>query len=327
LPLKVLFESPTVAELAARVAARQEQTIDLLDGRRSFSYVVELQRGDRHRPPIFLFPGGGGGEPEFFIYARLARRVGRKYSFYALRARGADGIAKPHARVEEMASDYIHEIRRMQPHGPYFLLGECFGGVAAYETAHRLRERGERVALLALLDAERPTKKTYLHYRMGRWLQPLLQNYFLRRIPFHWKAWRALDHRRRIPYLVDKLGQVLSPAAAPEDSIRNRTRGVVKQTANATAIEHVERSRDRYRRAVRWHKPKPYHGRVDLLATDGTCRRDRTLGWGALVRGGLEIHRVPGDHDSYIREHVEITAAKLRECLESAAGRETTIPE
>ena len=36
-----------------------------------------------------------------------------------------------------MAADYIEAIRKVQSHGPYFLVGECFGGVAAYEAALR----------------------------------------------------------------------------------------------------------------------------------------------------------------------------------------------
>ena len=42
------------------------------------------------------------------------------------------------------------------------------------------------------------------------------------------------------------------------------------------------------------------------------------MGWDQLALGGLEIHKLPGDHDSYIREHVQSAAKELRECLGKA---------
>jgi thioesterase domain-containing protein len=51
-----------------------------------------------------------------------------------------------------MASLYVREIRKFQPHGPYLLGGYCLGGTIALEMAQQLREQGESVALLALFD-------------------------------------------------------------------------------------------------------------------------------------------------------------------------------
>lgn len=52
-----------------------------------------------------------------------------------------------------MADGYVAEIRAVQPHGPYHLLGWSFGGLVAHAVAARLEELGEEVALLALLDS------------------------------------------------------------------------------------------------------------------------------------------------------------------------------
>src|SRR5207253_8181650 len=109
------------------------------DGK-DWSYLFELQTG-KDRGPLFFFPGGGGSEPEFFIYAGLARHVGSEYPVYGLRVRGADGFSKPHTSVEQMAAAYLEEIRAIEPEGPYFLIGECAGGVIAYEAACQLRQR------------------------------------------------------------------------------------------------------------------------------------------------------------------------------------------
>ena len=98
---------------------------------------------DRARSPtVFFIPGGVGGEGEFFVYARLARHVGPEHPFYGLKARSAEGREASPDSVEEMASDYLREIRSRQPDGPFIVVGECAGGVVAYEIAQQLRAEG-----------------------------------------------------------------------------------------------------------------------------------------------------------------------------------------
>lgn len=52
-----------------------------------------------------------------------------------------------------MAADYAEQIRKIQPEGPYLLLGWSAGGLIAHALACELQSRGERTALLAILDA------------------------------------------------------------------------------------------------------------------------------------------------------------------------------
>src|SRR5437870_4000868 len=324
LAVRVLFEAPTVAQLTSSIEVQQRTLSEpkLKAVKEKPSYLVELQSG-RGKTRVFFFPGGGGGEGEFFIYAKLARYVGTDYSFYGLRARGADGKSEPHRGVEEMATDYIQAIRTIQPHGPYFLVGECFGGIAAHEAARQLQAEGERIALLALMDTQRPTKRIYLHYRMSRLFQPVLDNYFIQWITFHWKHWCALDYREKVPYLFDKVGKALRSSSAPLQPIeskRSRAEAVVQVNTDRRTVEHIDSIRDRYRRVLRWHSPKPYEGRIHILVNEEYYTRDHTLGWGQLALKGLEIHKVPGNHDTYIREHIKVTAQKLRHCLDTAAS-------
>ncbi len=60
------------------------------------------------------------------------------------------------ARSPELAARYVDRIRAVQPDGPYHLLGWSAGGTIAHEMAVQLREAGQRVALLALLDTFTP---------------------------------------------------------------------------------------------------------------------------------------------------------------------------
>ena len=76
----------------------------------------------------------------------------------------------------------------------------------------------------------------------------------------------------------------------------------------------------RYMSAITAYRPVPYAGALDVVVNDQWHRQKATLGWDALARGGLRAHVVPGDHTSYIREHVRATAKALGACLRRAQG-------
>jgi hypothetical protein len=103
-------------------------------------------------------------------------------------------------------------------------------------------------------------------------------------------------------------------------SKRGRAQAVLEINKDKRIVDHLDRIRDRYRRVLRWHNPKVYDGQVHILVNEEYYTRDRTLGWGKLALKGLEIHKLPGNHDTYIREHVKDTAQELRLCLDTAAS-------
>nr|WP_268760583.1 alpha/beta fold hydrolase [Protofrankia coriariae] len=96
-----------------------------------------------------VHPAGGISWP----YIGLTRYLGPDYPLYGLQARGLAEPEELPATLEEMVADYLRQIRTVQPAGPYHLLGWSFGGVVAHALATELQRDGERVALLALLDA------------------------------------------------------------------------------------------------------------------------------------------------------------------------------
>jgi amino acid adenylation domain-containing protein len=311
LPLQALFAAPTIAQLAAGIKEGWRKKSRA--GGRDWKYLFELQAGD-DRKPLFFFPGGGGSEPEFFVYAALARHLGSEYPVYGLRARGADGSAPPHSSVKEMASAYLEEIRAIQPTGPYYLIGECAGGVTAYDAARQLRERGEEVALLALLDVERPTLVNYWRYRVREMLCISL-------IKFHWENLRRLEWKRWPAYLRGEgTGGAPSPSAFGQaaDLLRARAQAVLDIDHLGKSAPHVERARTHYRRVVRRYRPGAYAGRMEIVACEKLYCEDPTLGWSGLVQNRLHTHQVPGNHDTYLREHVHVTAQQLSALIEEA---------
>ncbi|MFE6667640.1 non-ribosomal peptide synthase/polyketide synthase [Streptomyces sp. NPDC057697] len=149
LPLRALFETPTVAGLARRLDGDESQG-------GAFDVVLPLRPQGSRAPLFCIHPGGGLS----WSYAGLLPHLDADIPVYGIQARGLSTPGYLPGSVEEVADDYLAEITRIQPHGPYHLLGWSFGGVVAHAMAARLRERGEDVPLLVLLDAQPARPRT-----------------------------------------------------------------------------------------------------------------------------------------------------------------------
>ncbi|MFL6121870.1 thioesterase domain-containing protein, partial [Actinophytocola sp.] len=133
--IRTVFEAPTVAKLAAALAR------DTADA--AADAVVALRAGGSLPPLFCVAPATGLALSYTGLLASLPDRP-----VHGLQLLGATGRS-----VADMAADCVRRIREIQPTGPYHLLGASFGGLVAHEMAVRLRELGQPVALLALLDS------------------------------------------------------------------------------------------------------------------------------------------------------------------------------
>ncbi|MGC9501628.1 amino acid adenylation domain-containing protein, partial [Streptomyces sp. WG7] len=152
LGIRSLLDAPTPEALARLLRSGGGHGTAAEEATRALEVLLPL-RATGTRPPLFcVHPWAGLSWP----YAGLLRSLGEDRPLYGLQARGLARDEEPSASVGEMAEDYLARIREVQPEGPYHLLGWSFGGLVAHEMAVRLREAGEEVALLALLDAYPP---------------------------------------------------------------------------------------------------------------------------------------------------------------------------
>ncbi|MGH7140626.1 MAG: condensation domain-containing protein, partial [Pirellulales bacterium] len=141
LPLVWLFQDPTIERLAEVLRSGDQPAVSLVPIR---------PRRSGARPPLFCAHPAGG---TVFCYRELAERLPDNQPLYGLQARGIDGREPPRARLEEMAADYVAEVRKAQPVGPYRLLGWSLGGLIVFEMARQLHALGEQTALVAIIDA------------------------------------------------------------------------------------------------------------------------------------------------------------------------------
>ncbi|MFE3029459.1 condensation domain-containing protein, partial [Nocardia tengchongensis] len=142
---------------AARVAADEESAalvaaaqIDSAPAGLGLDVLLPI-RADGTEPALFcIHPSSGVA----WTYLGLADALRPGRPIYGLQAPDLSGHEPPAGSIEEFADRYIREIRRVQPTGPYHLLGWSFGGLIAHAIATKLRQDGDAVGTVALLDAD-----------------------------------------------------------------------------------------------------------------------------------------------------------------------------
>ncbi len=311
-PLSVLFEAPTIESCAKLIREEtQDNDAEAKDGKTGLEnrFLVKMHDGPGNdTTPVFIAAGGFGN---ILNLRHLAQLLGDQRPVYGIQAKGLMGDEKPHETFEEAAVDYLNEIRKIQPNGPYLFSGFCSGGTIAYEMAQQLIHAGETVSHLVMLDTiatdwrEKLTKKDKIDFHRMNFNQLGPKYIFLwvkNRFQWEWKK------------LQEKLGlnkENTGPAVF---------RGRVIFDATLRAEEN--------------YKPKPYEGKVTLFRPkldqfvhlDGgraiNKKRDFVRsdnGWSPHIKH-LDIQEIaaePGDHDGFVLEPaVRDLARRFRQLMD-----------
>ncbi|WPB82528.1 amino acid adenylation domain-containing protein [Archangium violaceum] len=305
LPLSTLFAKPTIHCLAETL--RHGTT----SGRRE--PLVTIQSSGS-KPPFFCVHPVGG---DVLCYAELARALGSEHPFHGLQVPDPKNGEAPPTRIEQMAAAYIEAIRAIQPEGPYHLGGWSMGGVVAFEMARQLRDAGQEVAALALLDVSEPPRQD-LHRDVDdatllSWFARDLGGLVGERLDVPAEALRHLEPQEQFKYL---LGQAHQAAVLPRD------------VEAATLERFLETFRQNFR-ALLGYKAGAYDGELLFVrARDHGATPEAAVAWCALARGGSTLVEVPGDHYSVTRQpHVHRVAEALRRYLGGEAEAPTYLGE
>jgi enterobactin synthetase component F len=289
LTIRSIFEAPTPALLEARITGgdRDEDPLD----------VVLPLRPHGSRPAVFcVHPAGGLG----WCYAGIIKHLDQDTPVYALQARGLDGTGLLPATFHEMAADYIEQIRRIQPHGPYHLLGYSSGGIAAHVIACELERAGEEVGLLAILD-------TY----PGQTLVELGEQEILADL----LRWVGYDRRYlgRKPLQHDKVVQILRKLGSSLASLEpHHIEAIGRVYANGRSLVHE-------------FEPGRYEGDVTVLVAslDKVDISPTPETWRPYVAGEITTYHLERNHNDLMKpaalaEIGRILAAELQRIDEAA---------
>jgi len=291
------FQAPTIRRFAALL--RDESA----PGARSC--VVTILEGDG-KQPLFFVSGWGG---QLIVLNELAKELHPAQSFYVLDTGAFEAEAA--LTIEDVAATMIEDMRQVQPSGPYRLAGYSMGGTIVYEIARQLRQRGEDVALVALLDCAVPgyprrrsaPVRVLLHLRRAVTMKPAqMLAYIAGRA--HWM----------IRNLREKESERVKEKSLFKDSD-------IQETAFASMLERTARVM-----LSAWHayRPGPYPGKIMLIRAEATPKRvgeiddDPTYGW-AEFTDGVELRSMQCTH---IRMLFSPHAADLAKIFGDAIARD-----
>jgi thioesterase domain-containing protein len=249
--------------------------------------------------------------------AYLPNYLGSDQPVYGIRHQSDDGKPARYTTVEEIAAHYLGEIRSVQPQGPYYLGGYCFGGLIAFEMTRQLQKQGQQVAFLALLNPA-----------YGR-----NQN---ARIAPTWNSTFKDDYRRHLHVLsslqpIDKWNYLqVRVGAKVKETVRwafEPVKRIIRRIVCKVSIRFghpipvIMRSPyilEIYRKAIRRYEVQPLNENIVLFVTHDFPENLR-INWSVRSTGSVTIHEVPGDHTSVLDDiQVKVWAEKLKSCLDAA---------
>jgi len=177
LPLKSLFEAPTIAQFAELL--KGEGTVHDWNN-------LSLIQPEGEGLPLFCVHGD---EASHFI----PKHIGNTRPFFAFFHQGEDGKRIEYTTVESIAAHFIREMKQAKPHGPYLLTGFSFGGVVAFEMAQQLAQAGDEVPMLSVIDTYAPALHAKAIETDKRFYTPL------KNMIYRWIVQRALRNDGTVP--------------------------------------------------------------------------------------------------------------------------------
>jgi aspartate racemase len=282
IPLSALFQSTTIETLANFIQDDKPSS--------EWENLVAIQTGG-YKPPIFCIPPAASTAMRF---EKLSKYLKKDQPLYGFNYPGMDGKSEPIYSIPDLAKGYILEILRVQPEGPYFICGMCYGGNVAFEIAQHLISQGHQVAFLGIIDSNyAPGKRKPLKYYI------YTIRHFIKRV-------------------------ILNKETQPGEFIKMR-RGwrTLETDPLGVQINKVFKANIIARLA---HTSPPYPGKITKFSTKWYVAERATEQWRKATTVGLDDHKIPGSHlprspedTGFMDEpNVKIFAQIFNKCLESS---------
>jgi acyl-CoA synthetase (AMP-forming)/AMP-acid ligase II/thioesterase domain-containing protein len=255
-------------------------------------------------PPLYFFPAS---DLDPYYFRHLAKELGQDQpGFVACPPISVEGRRR--LTVEEIAARTVRAIQARHPRGPYALVGHCFGGVIAVETARQLRAEGSEVPKLILVDALTPGYPKILA-STGRYVEQGLEaGRAVLRGRLLFSPGEIAAHVRRLAFLA-----LRGITARRHQKKLARGEDVVKQETSTQVLLNRDA-------ATEYSVPEIDIPIVHFMArdhkVDSRVLSDPRFGWRDFASAGLEERWMPGDHNSIVmNENAAGLAAELRKAL------------
>jgi thioesterase domain-containing protein len=272
-----LASSPTVAQFAERLVGAGDHPSQTGGLKLSPTTVpLRAMSSATSGAPLMCFPGAGAAS---LTFAPLAAQVGSATAVYAFAPKGLERREIPDLSVRRAARRHLTDLRRIQPHGPYILVGHCLGAHIALEVARKLENDGAQVDLVVMLDP-------WLSQRAADAVRGDLTDATITlagAAPTDLRSW--WEHQKKLPLAGLFVGGNERRAAA------------VEEVGMATGMRHV---------------PAPWTGRALVIMSH--LNRDDPRLWRRILTGDVTMRRMDCDHNSIVREpHVNDVLEMINE--------------
>jgi len=300
---ETFLKAPTIASLADLITQTQSNMRILQPESSLPSALVEIQIGNKFKPPLFLVHPAGG---LVYVYRDLAKCLGANQPVYGLQQVDEEGkMAFNLNCVEDMATYYIEALRVRQPEGPYFLGGGSFGGVIAFEMAQQLDAMGQKVALLAMIDTVCEGNRRSIFEDDAAILTYLLN--VGEGIAVSVNDIRQLSNEEQLGYFM---------------AHSHKAKNLFPQTGLEQSHDFLRLFKLHIQTAANY-KPRIYSGQITYFR----AKEQNTFtppnperGWDKMVTGGVEVYEVSGNHITMnYHPHVKNIAEKLKAYLDNVS--------
>jgi thioesterase domain-containing protein len=203
-----------------------------------------------------------------------------------------------------MASVYLNEIKRVQPYGPYYIGGYCFGGLVAYEIANQLIEQGETVQKLFLISTSTPKQLINKENQYNGYRRSMYSITY--RIKSEIDELSTLNFAEKIGYLKENYFRFANLIKFKAEDV---TSSILKKM-NLKLLAHsrtyyLRKSIQEFNKSYLNYEPKPID--IDFLLIPVAKRSNLLpdedhLGWENMSRRRLHIQDVDSYHRNVMKE-------------------------
>jgi len=322
LPLATLFEAPTISQLAKVISGRDEESL-----KKSLGLAVKInakESSNSNKAPFFCVHGHFGNVLNF---ERLAKELEGSHPFYGLQAIGITGKEKPLTSIPKIAEKYVREIKKVQPEGPYFIGGFCFGTLVALEIAHQMKENGDEVSRLVMFD---PHPTMYQNLLDNNAIKNFRKYFKSQRLEIHTSELSVLGKAERTTYMVKLIVR----------NIISRVRSVMLKISDRIC-EHLDWSLPKIfcdveltnELANSKYQRKRWSGQVDLFMSKEVVQgysKNPEKDWEGITEGKVNVHLVNDDGiiaggEMFNEPYVNNLAAKVSQCLDISDNEKDTV--
>ncbi|HEY3990180.1 MAG TPA: condensation domain-containing protein [Acidobacteriaceae bacterium] len=299
LPITTIFDAGTVAKLSERLRNQGE-----------IRAMVPVQTHG-HRPPVFMIHS-------YLLYQGLSQALGQTQPFYGVRELETDS----ELNMQERVANYVREIRAVQPHGPYSVMGWCAAGPLTVELARQLIEAGETIGAVILFDSWLPGYLNSVEGTKGNGSVASGWKVIQAKLRRHSEKMQSLSMGQRVRYVrsavtryvLNRRNRFFISHWSTFNALANRFRMPLPQFMYSTTLTTFA--------ALHAYRPEPAPIRITLIRAHDSREvpgASAACGWEQVAMHGVEVLWAPGDHETmFLGEKLETTAELVRRCLEDA---------